>query len=59
MCTCDFYRYEHKYTNRTKGISKHSGKQEDYAIGFNSCYLHNLENRTEHGIDSAYGVCMY
>ena len=58
MCTCDFYRYEHIIL-RKEGISKHSGNQENFAIGLDSCYLFNLEHRTEHEIDRAYGVCMH
>ena len=58
MCTCDFYRYEHIIL-RKEGISKHSGKQENFAIGLDSCYLFNLEHGTEHEIDRAYGVCMH
>ena len=58
MCTCDFYRYEHIIL-RKEGISKHSGKQENFAIGLDSCYLFNLEHGTEHGIVRAYGVCMH
>ena len=42
MCTCDFYRYEHIIL-RKEGISKHSGKQENFANGLDSCYLFNLE----------------
>ena len=42
-----------------EGISKYSGKQENYAIGLNSCYLFNLEHETEHVIDSGNGVCMH
>ena len=57
ICTCDFYRYEH--TLHKEGISKHSWKQENFANGLDSCYLFNLEHRTEHEIDRAYGVCMY
>ena len=44
---------------RKEGISKHSGKQENFAIGWDSCYLFNLEHRTEHEIDRTYGVCMH
>ena len=58
MCTCDFYRYEHIIL-RKEGISKHSGKQENFANGLDSCYLFNLEHGTEHEIDRAYGVCMH
>ena len=29
-------------TEEKEGISKHSGKQENYAIDLNSCYLLNL-----------------
>ena len=58
MCTCDFYRYEHIILQK-EGISKHSGKQENFAIGLDSCYLFNLEHGTEHEIDRAYGVCMH
>ena len=58
MYTCDFYRYEHIIL-RKEGISKHSGKQENFAIGLDSCYLFNLEHGTEHEIDRAYGVCMH
>ena len=57
-CTCDFYRYEHIILQK-KGISKHSEKQENFAIGLDSCYLFNLDHGTEHEIDRAYGVCMY
>ena len=42
-----------------KGISKHSGKQENFVIGSDSCYLFNIEHRTEHEIDRTYGVCMH
>ena len=41
------------------GISKHSGKQENFTIGLDSSYLFNLEHETEHEIDWAYGVCMH
>ena len=58
MCTCDFYRYEHIIL-RKEGISKHSGKQENFANGLDSCYSFNLEHGTEHEIDRAYGVCMH
>ena len=58
ICTCDFYWYEHIIL-RKEGISKHSGKQENFAIGLDSCYLFNLEHGTEHEIDRAYGVCMH
>ena len=58
MCTSDFYRCEHIIL-RKEGISKHSGKQENFAVGLDSCYLFNLEHRTEHEIDRAYGVCMH
>ena len=44
---------------RKEGISKHSGKQENFAIGLDSCYLFNLEHGTEHEIDRAYGNCMH
>ena len=44
---------------RKEGISKHSGKQENFAVGLGSCYLFNLEHGTEHEIDRAYGVCMH
>ena len=57
MSTCDFYRFEHIILQK-EGISKHSGKQENFAIGLDSCYLFNLEHGTEHEIDRAYGVCM-
>ena len=33
--------------------------KENLAIGLDSCYLINVEHRTEHDIDSAYGVCMH
>ena len=33
--------------------------KENYAVGLDSCYVFNLEHRTEHDIDSAYGVCMH
>ena len=46
MCTCDFYRYEHIIL-RKEGISKHSGKQENFANGLDSCYLFNLEHGTD------------
>ena len=42
-----------------EGISKYPRKQENHAIGLNSCYLFNLERETEHDIDSANGVCMH
>ena len=42
-----------------EGISKHSGKQENYTIGLDSGCLFNLEHRTEHDIDGAHGVCMH
>ena len=58
MCTCDFYRNEHIILQK-EGISKHSGKQEKFAIGLDSCYLFNLEHETEHEIDRAYEVCMH
>ena len=58
MCTCDFYRYEHIIL-RKEGISKHSGKQENFANDLDSCYLFNLEHETEHEIDRAYEVCMH
>ena len=58
MCTCDFYRYKHIIFQK-EGISKHSGKQEYFAIGLGSCQLFNLEHGTKHEIDSAYGVCMH
>ena len=58
MCTCDFYRYEHIILPK-EGILKHSGKQENFANGLDSCYLFNLEHGTEHEIDRAYGVCMH
>ena len=58
MCTCDFYRYEHIILQK-EGISKHSWKQENFAIGLDNCYLFNLEHGTVHEIDSAYGVCMH
>ena len=48
-----------KYYTQTEGISKYSGKQENYAIGLNSCYLFNLEHETEHIIDGANGFCMH
>ena len=57
MCTCDFYRYEHIILCK-EGISKHSGKQETFANGLDSCYLFNLEHGTEQDIDRAYGVCI-
>ena len=44
---------------QTEGISKYSGKQENYAIGLNCCYLFNLEHETEHDIDGANGFCMH
>ena len=53
-----FYRYEHIILQK-EGISKHSGKQENFAIGLDSCYLFNLEHGAEHEIDSAYGICMH
>ena len=59
MCTCDFYRYEMNTILRKEGISKHSGKQENFANGLDSCYSFNLEHGTEHEIDRAYGVCMH
>ena len=67
ISTCDCYRYEHVHIYLQKeGISvsiyvhfKHSGKQENYAIGLESCYSFNLEYGTEHDIDSAYGVCIH
>ena len=58
MCTCDFYRYEHIML-RKEGISKHYGKNENFAIGLDSCYLFNLEHGTEHEIDRVYGVSMH
>ena len=57
MCTCDFYRYEHLIL-RKEGISKHSGKQENFTNGLDSCYMFNFELGTDHEIDRAYGVCM-
>ena len=33
--------------------------RENYATALDSCYLVNVENKTEHDIDSAYGVCMH
>ena len=33
--------------------------KENYAISLNSCSLFNVEYRTEHDIDSAYGVRMH
>ena len=33
-----------------------SGNQKNFANGLDSCYLFNLEHRTEHEIDRAYGV---
>ena len=33
--------------------------KENYAVGLDSCYVFNLEHRTEHDIDSAYGACMH
>ena len=60
ISTCDCYRYEHVHIYLQKeGISKHSGKQENYAIGLDRCYWFNLEHGTEHDIDIAYGVCMH
>ena len=54
MCTCDFYRYEHIILRKRKGgISKNSGKQENFANGLDSCDLFNLEHGTEHEIDRA------
>ena len=58
MSTSDFCRYEHIILQK-EGISKHSGKQENFAIGLDSCYLFNLEHGTEHEIDRACGVCMH
>ena len=40
MCTCDFYRYEHIILQK-EGISKHSGKQENFAIV--TCLILNIE----------------
>ena len=60
MCTCDFYRYEHVILRKRKeGISKHSGKQENFANSLDRCYLFNLEHGTEHEIDRACGVCLH
>ena len=50
-----FYRYEHIILQK-EGISKHSGKQENFAVGLDSYYLFNLEHGTEHEIDRAYGL---
>ena len=55
MCTCNLWT--HIYLQK-EGISKHSGKQENYAIGLDRCYWLNLEHGTEHDIDT-YGVCMH
>ena len=57
-CVLVIFIYEHIIL-RKEGISKHSGKQENFAIGLDSCYLFNLEHGTEHEIDRAYGVCMH
>ena len=54
MCTCDFYRYEMNTILRKEGISKHSGKQENFANGLDSYYLFNLEHEAEHEIDRAF-----
>ena len=60
MCTCDFYRYKHIILRKRKGgISKHSGKHENFANGLASCHLFNLEHGTEREIDRTYGVCMH
>ena len=40
MCTYDFYRYEHIILQK-EGISKHSGKQENFAIV--TCLILNIE----------------
>ena len=44
MCTCDFYRYEHIILQK-EGISKHSGEQENVAIGWTvvTCLILNME----------------
>ena len=51
--------WTHIYLAQKEGISKHFGKEENYAIGLDSCYWFNLEHETEHDIDIAYGVCMH
>ena len=58
MFTCDFYRYEHIILQK-EGISKHSGKQGNFATSQDSCYLFNFEHETEHEIDRTYGVYMH
>ena len=40
MCTCDFYRNEHIILHE-EGISKHSGKQENFAVV--TCLILNME----------------
>ena len=42
-----------------EGISKQSGKQENYVIGLDSCYMFDLEHGTQQDIDSVYGFCMH
>ena len=34
-----------------EGISKQSGKQENYVIGLDSCYMFDLEHGTQQDID--------
>ena len=60
MCTCNFYRYEDMNTYiLTERRNFKTFWKENYAVGLDSCYVFNLEHRTEHDIDSAYGVCMH
>ena len=57
MCPCDFYRYEHYILTERRNFK--TFWKENLAISLDSCYLFNVENGTEHDVDSAYGVCIH
>ena len=57
MCPCDFYRYEHYILTERRNFK--TFWKENWEISLDSCYLFNVENGTEHDVDSAYGVCIH
>ena len=59
MCFCDFCRYEHVYTYKKKGISKHPWKETMQSLSTVIIYLLDVKHGIKHGIESAYGVFIH